>query len=448
MKRTTAAVFMILALFASAVLAEDNPASEGRPLPAPKPAPQVWVIKAGTLIDPRANAPLHNQTIVIRGSKIESVGAGAATPAEAKVIDLSHATVLPGMIEAHTHIFLQGEDPAEGGWNGNLLHQPLAMRAVRAGVAANEGMLQGFTTIRDMGTEGAGYGDVGIKKSINMGYIPGPRMWTSGTAISTTGGYGIADFSPDIDDMLPKGVILFDGPVEGRKVARDMLAKGVDFLKVYMTYRSHVGKKGELISDPTLTVEELKAVADEAHSRGRMVACHAYGGIGLHRGLDGGCDSIEHGLDLDDQAIVQMKRQGTWYCPTLTAYYYWNSPPNTPAGQRDLARIKLHEVSFKKAYKAGLHMVFGTDVGAFRWTDSIAQEFPRMVELGMSPMDAIRTATVNSAEMLRAQGEIGVIAPGAYADIIAVAGDPLTDIKQLQQVKFVMKDGVVYKNEF
>ncbi len=444
MRQLTAVLFLFALV--SVVVAQDNPV-QGRPMPAPKPAAQVWVIKAGTLVDPRENAPLHNQTIVVRGNRIESVG-GGAVPAGAKVIDLSRATVLPGMIESHTHIFLQGEDPAEGGWNGNLLYQPLSMRAVRAGVAAKDGLLQGFTTIRDMGTEGAGYGDVGIKESINLGYIPGPRMWTSGTAISTTGGYGIADFSPDVDDMLPKGVTLFDGPVQGRKVARDMLAKGVDFLKVYMTYRSHVDKKGALISDPTLTVEELKAIAHEAHSRGKMVACHAYGGEGLHRGLDGGCDSIEHGLDLDDNAIAQMKRQGTWYCPTLTAYYYWNAPANTSAGQRDLARVKLHEVSFKKAYKAGIRIVFGTDVGAFRWTDSIAQEFPRMVELGMSPMDAIRTATVNPAEMLKAQGEIGVIAPGAYADIIAVAGDPLTDVKQLQQVKFVMKDGVVYKNEF
>lgn len=437
-------LFLSLATFSAACMAQN-----GRPAPAPKPPAQTYVIKAGTLIDPRANVPLHNQLIVVKGNRIESVGdaATAQIPADAKTIDLSRATVMPGLIESHTHVFLQGEDPAEGGWNGNLLYQPLAMRAVRAGVAAKDGLLQGFTTIRDMGTEGAGYGDVGIKESINLGYIPGPRMFVSTTAISTTGGYGIADFSPDVDDMLPKGVTLFDGPVEGRKVAREMLAKGADFLKVYMTYRSHMDNDGKLVSDPTLTVEELKAIADEAHARGKMVACHVYGGIGLHRALDGGCDSIEHGLDLDDAAIAQMKKQGTWYCPTLAAYYYWNSPPNTQAGQRDQARIKLHAISFEKAYKAGIRIVFGTDVGAFRWTDPIAQEFGRMVDLGMTPMDALRSATVNPAEMLKMQGRIGVIAPGAYADIIAVPGDPLQDIKQMEQVKFVMKDGVVYKSE-
>lgn len=445
--RRIALVLLAIAVLSITILAQNNPVTQGRPAPVKTPAPGVTVIKAGTLIDPRTNAPLHNQTIVIRGNRIESVGADSAVPAGARVIDLSNATVLPGLIEAHTHVFLQGEDPAEGGWNGNLLYQPLAMRAVRAGVAAKDGLMQGFTTIRDMGTEGAGYGDVGIKQSINMGYIPGPRMFVSTLAISTDGGYGIADFSPDVDDMLPKGVQMFSGPVEGRKVAREQLAKGADFLKVYMTYRSRVGKNGELLSDPTLTVEELKAIADEAHSRGKKVACHSYGGVGMQRALDGGCDSIEHGLELTDANVAQMKKQGTWYCPTLMAYYYWNSPENTPAGQRDQARIRLHNASFQKAYKAGVRMVFGTDVGAFRWTDPIAQEFAYMVQFGMSPMDAIRTATVNAAELLDMQGQIGVIAPGAFADVIAVSGDPLQDIKQMQHVSFVMKDGNVYRNE-
>jgi imidazolonepropionase-like amidohydrolase len=445
------ALFVVLCGFLSTLLfAQNQPGSSGRPKPAPQPPAQVTVIKAGTLIDPRGNEPLHNQIIVIRGNRVESVGPAAGTqiPAGASVIDLSKATVLPGMIEAHTHIFLQGEDPAEGGWNGNLLYQPLAMRAARAAVAARLALDKGFTTIRDMGTEGAGYGDVGIKQTINLGYIPGPRMWCATLAISTDGGYGIADFSPDVDDMLPKGVALFTGPDAGRKIAREQLAKGADFIKVYMTYRSRIGKNGELISDPTLTVEELKAIADETHSRGKKVACHAYGGIGLHRGLDGGCDTIEHGLDLDDSAIAQMKKQGTWLVPTLIAYYYWNSPPDTPAGQRDQARIKLHNASFQKAYKAGLKIAFGTDVGAFRWTDNIAAEFTKMVELGMTPMDAIRTATANAAELLDMQGQLGVIAPGAYADIVAVSGDPAKDVSELGRVKFVVKDGKVYKNEF
>lgn len=441
---------LIWTLFSALLFAQDMPANYGRPKPAPQGPPQVIAIKAGTLIDPRVNEPLHDQVIIIRGNKIESIGpaVSAKIPQGTTVIDLSKATVLPGLIEAHTHIFLQGEDPAEGGWNGNLLYQPLAMRAARAAVAARLALEKGFTSIRDMGTEGAGYGDVGIKQAINLGYIPGPRMWCSTLAISTTGGYGIADYSPDVDDMLPKGVQLFSGADEGRKVAREQLAKGADLLKLYMTYRSHIGKNGELVSDPTLTVDELKEIADEAHSRGKKVACHAYGGIGLHRGLDGGCDSIEHGLDLDDAAISQMKKQGTWLVPTLIAYYYWNSPPDTPAGKRDEIRINLHNASFQKAYKAGVKIAFGTDVGAFRWTENIAAEFTKMVELGMTPMDAIRTATTNAAELLDMQGQLGVIAPGAYADVVAVSGDPVKDISELGKIKFVMKDGKIYKNEF
>ncbi|HKW68278.1 MAG TPA: amidohydrolase family protein, partial [Terriglobales bacterium] len=176
-------------------------------------------------------------------------------------------------------------------------------------------------------------------------------------------------------------------------------------------------------------------------------ACHAYGGIGLHRALDGGCDSIEHGLELDDSAIAQMKRQGTWYVPTLSVYYTDWAPENTPDGQRDRKRASDHEVSFKNAMHAGLKIAFGTDMGGIKWSEPIAQEFGRMVEFGMSPMDAIRSATVRAAELLDMQGQIGVIAPGSYADIIALSGDPLRDVNQLQHVAFVMKGGQVYKND-
>ena len=167
---------------------------------------------------------------------------------------------------------------------------------------------------------------------------------------------------------------------------------------------------------------------DEAHGWGRKVACHAYNGVGLHRALDGGCDSIEHGLELDDAAVAQMVKQGTWYCPTMTPYYDHWEPADTPAGKRDRARAALHGPSLQKAMKAGVKIVFGTDVGGFSWTEPIAQEFKRMAEFGMTPADAIRSATVSAAEMLGMAGEIGVIAPGAYADIVAVPGDPLADL--------------------
>ena len=405
------------------------------------------VIRAGAVIDGKSDSVRRNQIIIIRGNRIESISDAAAAnvPAGSDVIDLSHATVLPGLIDSHTHIFLQGEDPAQGGYDINILKYPLALRAARATVSVRRALEQGFTTLRDLETEGAGYGDIGIKQAIEGGYIPGPRLFVSTRAISTTGGYPLEGYAPELD--MPTGAQLIDGPVEARKAAREQLSHGADWIKVYMTHRSWVGKNGELVSQPTLTVEELKAIVDETHGWGKKVACHAYGGIGLHRALDGGCDSIEHGLDLDDAAIAQMLKQGTWYCPTISAYYHDWAPPDTPEGQRDRKRAAVHEVSFPKALHAGVKIVFGTDIGGISWSEPIAQEFPHMVDLGMPPMDAIKSATSRAAEMLDMQGQIGVIAPGASADIVAVNGDPLADIKILQNVQFVMKDGKVFRNE-
>ena len=406
-------------------------------------AQPVTVIKAGSLIDGRSDTPRPNQIIVIRGNRIESVGSATAIPAGAHVIDLSGMTVMPGLIDSHTHLFLQGEDPAEGGYDRQLLKYGLAYRAARATVSARRALEQGFTTIRDVETEGAGYGDIGIKQAVDEGRIPGPRIFASTRAISTTGGYDLEGYAPEI--QVPKGAQLVDGPIEARKAAREQLEHGADWIKVYMTHRSWVDRKGNLVSQPTLTVEELRAIVDETHGWKRKVACHAYNGEGLRRALDGGCDSIEHGLELDDAAIAQMLKQGTWYVPTLSVYYSHNDPPDTPAGRRDAKRVSLHEVSFRKALQAGVKIAFGTDVGGFAWTEPMAQEFDRMVTFGMSPMDAIRSATSRAAEMLDATGDLGVIAPGAYADIIATDTDPLHDIRALRSVSFVMKNGDVVR---
>jgi imidazolonepropionase-like amidohydrolase len=410
-------------------------------------AAQPIVIRAGTLIDGKSDQSRRDQVIVIRGNRIASVsdGASAKIPSGATVIDLSNATVLPGLIDSHTHIFLQGEDPAKGGYDANILMQPLALRAARATVSARRALEQGFTTLRDLETEGAGYGDVGIKEAVEAGYIPGPRLLVSTRAISTTGGYPLEGYAPELD--MPKGAQIVDGPVEARKAAREQLDHGADWIKVYMTHRSWVGKNGELASQPTLTVEELRAIVDETHGWGKKVACHAYSGIGLHRALDGGCDSIEHGLDLDDAAVAQMLKQGTWYVPTISVYYTDWAPADTPNGQRDRLRASAHEISFKKALKAKMKIVFGTDMGGIPWTEPIAQEFSHMVDFGMSPMDAIQSATSRAAVMLDMEGKIGVVVPGALADIIAVAGDPLRNIKVLEKVDFVMKDGSVFRSK-
>jgi imidazolonepropionase-like amidohydrolase len=436
MKKLALSVICVLLCGAGVLLAQSGGAAGG----------SLTVIRAGTLIDGTGGTPKKNQVIFVRGDRVESVSGGSAQiPAEAKVIDLSGATVLPGLIDSHTHIFLWGEDPNKGGYDVNILKAGIALRAARATYATRRALEQGFTTLRDLETEGAGYGDVEIKQAIEEGTIPGPRLFCATRAISSTGGYNLEDYAPELD--MPKGAQLIDGPVEARKAARQQLDHGADWIKVYMTHRSWVDKQGNLVSQPTLTVEELRAIVDEAHGWQKKVACHAYNGIGLQRALDGGCDSIEHGLEITDQQIAQMQRQGTWYCPTLAPYYGDWAPADTPGGKRDRARAAVHEISFKKALAAHLKIVYGTDMGGIPWTEPIAQEFKRMVDFGMTPMDAIVSATSRASEMLDMKGEIGVVAPGAYADVIAVSADPLKDVTELEHVRFVMHNGSVFKNE-
>lgn len=411
---------------------------------APPPPEQVTVIRAGAVIDGRGGEPRRNQAIVIRGNKIVAISAlnapGVPAGQNVKTIDLSRSTVLPGLIDTHTHIFLQGYDPIEGDYDAQLMRQPIAFRSARALVAARRALEQGFTTIRDLETEGAGYGDVGIRMAIDRGYIPGPRMFVVTRAISTTGGYPLHGYAPEVE--VPKGVQIADGPDGMRKAAREQMEHGADWIKVYMTHRSWV-ENGKLVSQPTLTIDEIRAITDEVHTWGRKVACHAYGGVGLHRAIDGGCDSIEHGLDLDEQAIRKMVEKGIWYVPTLSPYYpdVWDK---NPPSERDRKRVEVHEPSFKNALRAGMKIAFGTDAGGFKWSEPMAKEFKYMADFGMPAMAIIQSATTRAAEMLGQEGKLGVIAPGAYADIVAVAGDPLKDITELGRISFVMKDGEVF----
>jgi imidazolonepropionase-like amidohydrolase len=440
------AAVLFIGAFALSQFIAQNALAQGAAQDAPVPRTQIIIVRAGSLIDGVSDKPRRDVDVVIRGERILEIipaRSRALAPGDT-LIDLGSSTLLPGLIDTHTHIFLQGEDAAEGGYDIQLLKYPASYRAARATVSVRRALEQGFTSIRDLETEGAGFGDVGIKQAINEGIIPGPRMSVSTLSISSTGGYPLEGYAPELNN-LPKGSQLIDGPIEARKAARQQMDKGADWIKVYMTHRSWLDANGALISQPTLTLDEIKAVVDETHGWHRKVACHAYNGIGLQRALDGGCDSIEHGLDLTDAQIAQMLKQGTWYVPTLQIYYTDWAPADTDEGKRDRRRAELHEVSFKKALRAGVKIAFGTDVGGFKWSDPIAEEFVREVRLGMTPMQAIQSATSRAAELLEKRGEIGVVAPGAYADLAAVAANPLDDVAALKNIDFVMKNGVVFK---
>jgi imidazolonepropionase-like amidohydrolase len=410
------------------------------------PAPAVTVIRAGTLIDVTSGSARRDQIVVIRGSRVESVGgAGTAIPAGARVIDLSGATVLPGLIDAHTHVLvdLASASEASNEYESMLLKENPAHKVARATVSVRRALEQGFTTIRDLDTEGAGYADVGIQRAVDEGLIPGPHMQVATRAISVTGGYELEGFAPEL--TVPKGVQIIDGPVEARKAAREQLENGANWVKVYMTHHSSLDAAGNIVDQPTLTLEEIRAITDEVHGWGKKVACHAYGGVGLKRALEGGCDSIEHGISLDDADVARMLKQGTWYCPTMSVYYTAWAPEGTAAGKYQRKRAEVHSTSLRRALKAGVKIAYGTDVGGFSWKTPMAQEFPRLVEFGMTPMQAIQAATSRAAELLGMSGQVGVIAPGAHADVIAVQGDPLQDVRVLRRVSFVMKDGTVFR---
>ena len=407
------------------------------------PANHVVAIRAGHLFDSRKGSMLTDQVIVVRGDRIAETGPAGEVqiPAGARVIDLSHATVLPGLIDAHTHIFLTGE--SHGRYEEQLLKESWQYRTIEAVLNAKRDLMAGFTSMRDCETEGAMYSDVDVKTAIQRGLIPGPRLEVATRAISTTGGYPLEGYSPEV--TVPSGVQIVDGADQAAKAVREQIKYGADFIKVYGTHHFRFTPDGRLLSIATFNLEELRAIVNEAHGEGVKVACHAYGGPGLHNCIDAGVDSIEHGLDLDDDAIAGMKRRGTWLVPTLYVYEF-EPEEDLAATYGKTSRARIHEASFKKAMAANLNIAFGTDVGPFPHGTQ-AREFEYMVRFGMKPAEAIRCATVRAAELMGWDDRVGSIEPGKFADVVAVEGDPLRDVTELEHVKFVMKGGEVYRSD-
>jgi imidazolonepropionase-like amidohydrolase len=402
---------------------------------------EATIIQAGRLIDVRAGRVLTNQKILIEGDRIRQVGAAVPAPAGARIIDLSHSTVLPGLIDNHTHVLLQG-DVTAADYDEQLLKESTPYRAIRATVAVRNALLNGFTTIRDLETEGAMYADVDLKRAIARGIIPGPRMFVVTRAFAPTGMYPLLGYSWEL--KLPEGVQVVDGADNIRRAVREQVKYGADWIKYYSDRRYYI-KDGALHSWVNFTDEEAKALVDETHRLGRKVAAHAMGREGIESALRAGVDTIEHGDGLDDEMMDTMIRRGVFWCPTIYVGVYVAKGRAAEGAPIWLEMLKLEEKAFRRAVEKGVKISLGTDAGGFPWTENEAKELSYMVQYGMTPMQAIQAATTVAASLLDEQDNLGAIEAGKLADLIAVSGDPLADVRELERVRFVMKAGVVYK---
>lgn len=402
------------------------------------PAERRVLVRAGKLVDVATDGAKTDQGILITGDRITRVGPYAdvaASAGNAERIDLSRFTVLPGLIDAHTHVFLDGGDYAT-----QMLKQSIPFRTIEAVTAARAAIDYGFTTIRDLETEGAMYADVDVKTAVDRGIIPGPRMLVATRALAPTGMYPLTGYSWELD--MPAGAQLVDGADNLRRAVREQVKYGADWIKVYADRDAYVGDDGRLHSWPNWTDEELKAIVDESRRLGRSVAAHARGWEGIDAALRAGVQSIEHGDGLTPDLIDRMIKQRVYWCPTV----YVGARPQAAAPPLRATMAELKRKAFGEAVRRGMGelIAFGTDAGGFAWTENPAQEFAFYARYGMTPIQTIRTATTNAAKLLGRDKEVGTVAQGKLADLVAVDGDPLADPIVLTRVKWVMKGGIQY----
>jgi imidazolonepropionase-like amidohydrolase len=406
---------------------------------APPTVPTRIAIRAGRLIDGLGGAPMTDAVILIENERITAVGRGLAVPSGARVIDLSRSTVLPGFIDAHTHVTSQPENYLE-----DLFRKSPIDVAVSAHVYARRTLDAGFTTIRDVGA--GEFIDVALRNAINAGTMPGPRMQVATLTVGSTGGHGdVTGFSPYLKFGQFSGVA--DGEIELRKLVRFEVKNGADLIK--MLASAGVLSEEESVGAPQFTQEEMNAVVDEARMWGRKVAAHAHGAEAIKRALRAGVTSIEHASLIDDEGIRLAKEKGAYLVMDIynddyimAEYKRLGYPQKILDKEASVGRLQRE--SFRRAVQAGVKLAFGTDAGVYPhgWN---GKQFAKMVEWGMTPMQAIQSATTSGADLLGWSDRVGSVQVGRYADIVAVDGDPLRDITELERVKFVMKGGVVYR---
>jgi imidazolonepropionase-like amidohydrolase len=401
------------------------------------PGPSLIVLRPALVFD---GAEVHaGWIVVVRGERIDNAGPAEkiVIPSGARIIELPKATLLPGLIDAHAHLLLHPYNEAT--WDDQVLKEALALRVCRATNHARATLMAGFTTIRDLGTEGAGYADVGLKQAIDKGIIPGPRLLVSTRAIVATGSYAPKGFAPEI--RVHQGAEEADGLDALIRVVRDQIARGADWIKFYADFLW--GPLGQV--RPTFTIAEIKRIVETAHSAGCRVSAHATSKEGMRRATLGGVDTIEHGDGGDIEIFRLMANKGVALCPTLAAseamskYRGWR-----PGTDPEPVTLRSRRAGFKEALEAGVTIANGSDAGVFAHGDQ-ARELELMVAYGMTPVQAIRSATAVNAKVLSLQNRLGTIRAGFLADLIAVEGDPLRDITALRRVKLVMKGGVLQR---